>query len=276
MFKVIFLSINFTLCIAGICAQELYIFSNPASNIPARSLMMKAMGKSMVSYHNLEREYRFSPELQVGLHKNLMVTGAVSFSDMFFQNKQEFESFRFYAKYRFLSKDDIHSHFRMAFHTSYTWTNNPLVYQEINAEGDNTGWQSGLIATGLLNKLAVSGGVSYMQLQRGKRKINFGFPFSENALSYNLSAGYLLFPFNYKNYQQLNVNLYCELLGQQNVDINAGFLDVAPAIQFIIASKMRINAGARYQISGNAHRMAQQAYYLSMEYYILNFFRKKN
>jgi hypothetical protein len=115
-----------------------------------------------------------------------------------------------------------------------------------------------------------------MQLQKGKRKINFGFPFSENALSYNLSAGYLLFPFSYKNYQQLNVNLYCELLGQQNTDLNAGFLDVAPAIQFIIASKMRINAGARYQLTGSAHRMAEQAYYLSMEYYILNFFRKKN
>jgi hypothetical protein len=254
-------------------AQELYVFSNPASNIPARSLMLKAMGKSMVSYHNLEREYRISPEVQVGLHKNLMVAGGVSFSDMFFQNQQQFESFRFYGKYRFLSKDDIHRHFRMAVHGSYAWSNNPLVYQEMTMEGDNSGLQTGIIATGLINKLAVSGGVSYMILQGGARKINFGFPFSQQAMTYNLSAGYLLFPFTYKGYEQLNVNLYCELLGQKNTDLNTGFVDVAPAIQFIIASKMRINAGARFQINGNAHRMANEAIYISMEYNLLNIFK---
>jgi len=194
----------------------------------------------------------------------------VTTSNMFFQDQQQFESFRIYAKYRFLSKDELHRHFRMAVHSSYSWSNNPLVYQELNLEGDNRGWQSGIIATGLLNKLAVSGGLSYIHLQRGARKINFGFPFSEQALLYNVSAGYLLFPFKYKSYQQLNVNLYCEFLGQQNTDLQRGFIDVAPAIQLIVASKMRINAGARLQLSGNAHRMANEAVYVSLEYYILN------
>lgn len=257
-------------------AQELYMFTNPASNIPAKSIVLKAMGKTMKSYHNLEQEYRFSPECQVGINKKIMVSGGLSFSDMFFEEGHRFESFRLYTKYRFFSQDDVHRHFRMAVHATYSWSRNPLVYQELNLEGDNTGLQTGVIATGLVNKLAVSGGISYLQLLHDKRKINFGFPFSTNAIAYNLSAGYLLFPFSYKSYKQVNVNLYCELLGQRNTDLNVGFMDVAPAIQLILASKMRINAGARYQISGNAHRMAQQAYYLSMEYYILNFFRKKN
>jgi hypothetical protein len=273
MKRVVFFLVFMVWAISKVRAQELYVFSNPASNIPARSLMFKAMGKRMVSYHNLEREYRISPEVQVGLHKNLMVAGGVSFSDMFFQNQQQFESFRFYSKYRFLSKDDIHRHFRMAVHGSYAWSNNPLVYQEMNTEGDNSGLQTGIIATGLIDKLAVSGGLSYMQLQREARKINFGFPFSQQAITYNLSAGYLLFPFTYKGYEQLNVNLYCELLGQKNTDLNTGFIDVAPAIQFIIASKMRINAGARYQLKGNAHRMANEAIYVSLEYYLLNVFK---
>jgi hypothetical protein len=273
MNKGIILLFGLIITLSNVYAQELYVFSNPASNIPARSLVFKAMGKSMVSYHNLEREYRLAPELQAGILKNLMVSGAISLSDMFFQNEQEFESFRFYAKYRFLSKDDIHSHFRMALHASYVWSKNPLVYQELNTEGDNTGLQTGLIATSLINKLAISGGVSYMQLQSAKRKINFGLPFSENALSYNLSLGYLLFPFQYKDYQQINVNLYAEFLGQKNTDLDAGFLDVAPAIQFIIASKMRINAGARFQLAGNAHRMANEAIYVSLEYYLLNVFK---
>jgi hypothetical protein len=251
-------------------AQELYMFTNPASNIPAKSLVLKAMGKTMESYHNLEREYRFSPECQVGINKRLMVAGGLSFSDMFFEKGQRFESFRVYSKYRFLSKDDIHRHFRMAVHATYSWSRNPLVYQEMNLEGDNRGLQTGVIATGLVNKLAVSGGISYMQLLHDQRKINFGFPFSNQALTYNLSMGYLLFPFSYKSYQQVNVNLYCELLGQRNTDLNVGFMDVAPAIQFILASRMRINAGARYQLAGSAHRMTTQAYYLSMEYYLLN------
>ena len=251
-------------------AQELYMFTNPASNIPAKSIVLKAMGKTMKSYHNLEREYRFSPECQVGLNKNLMVAGGLSFSDMFFEDGQRFESFRVYSKYRFLSKDDIHRHFRMAVHATYSWSRNPLVYQEMNLEGDNAGLQTGIIATGLVNKLAVSGGVSYMQLFHDRRKINFGFPFSNNAIGYNLSAGYLLFPVSYKSFKQVNVNLYCEFLGQRNTDLNVGFMDVAPAIQLILASKMRINAGARYQLAGTAHRMTTQAYFLSMEYYLLN------
>jgi hypothetical protein len=77
----------------------------------------------------------------------------------------------------------------------------------------------------------------------------------------------------YKSYDQVNVNLYCEFLGQQNTDLNVGFIDVAPAIQLIVASRMRINAGARYQLAGSAHRMATEAYYVSLEYYLLNVFK---
>ena len=254
-------------------AQELYVLTNPASNIPAKSLVLKGMGKTVASNHHSGNEYRLSPECQMGLHKNLMLTGGVSFSDMYFRERQAFESFRLSAKYRFLSLDDVHRHFRMAAHAGYGWSDNPLVYQELNLEGDNGGWQTGLIATGLVNKLAVTAGFSYLNVLQNNRKIDLGFPFSTNALIYNLSAGYLLFPFRYKSYDQVNVNVYCEFLGQQNADLNRGFIDVAPAIQFIVASRMRINAGARYLLSGSAHRMATQAYYVSMEYYLLNVFK---
>jgi hypothetical protein len=251
-------------------AQELYVLTNPASNIPAKSLVLKGMGKVVPSVHHSGYEYRFSPEGQVGLHKNWMLTSGVSFSDMYFRQQQTFESFRVSAKYRFLSKDDVHRHFRMAAHAGYGWSDNPIVYQELSLDGDNGGWQTGLIATSLVNKLAVSAGVSYLNVLQTNRKIDMGFPFSKNALTYNLSAGYLLFPYRYKSYDQLNVNLYCEFLGQQNTDLNKGFVDVAPAIQLIIASRMRINAGARYQLAGSAYRMATQAYYVSVEYYLLN------
>ena len=265
----IFLLICLLSCQVGV-AQELYMFTNPASNIPAKAWVVKGMGKAIASSHHKGGEYRFAPECQVGLNKNWMVSGGLSFSDMFERSGLQFESFRGYAKYRFLSLDDVHRHFRMAVHGSYAWSNNPLRYQELNFEGDHSGFQWGIIGTGLVHKLAVSGGVSLLQRMGSQTKPALNVRVSDQAMGYHLSAGYLLFPLRYKDYRQVNVNLYVELLGQRNLDMKAGFMDVAPAIQFVFASRLRINAGARYQLYGSTSRMATQAAYLSMEYYFLN------
>lgn len=251
-------------------AQELYVFTNPASNIPAKALVIKLSSKTMKSYHNNEREFRFSPELQIGINKKLMLATGVSFSNMFFQSKQQFESARLYAKYRFYSRDDVHKHFRMAAYAMASLSNNPVVYQELNLDGDNSGVQLGIVATQLVNKFAASAGISYINQLEQKDKISFGIPFSNVAIQYNLSTGYLLFPFKYKNYEQVNVNLYCELLGQQNTDIQRGFVDLAPSLQFIIKSSTRLNFGSRFQLSGTAHRMANQSLFISIEHYFLN------
>lgn len=253
-----------------VSAQELYVYTNPASNIPAKSVVAKLSGKTMKAYHNNEREYRFSPEVQVGLSKNLMITAGTSFSDMFFQNSMQFESVRLYAKYRFLSKDNLHKHFRMAAFVMGAWSNNPLVYQELNLEGDNSGIQTGLIATQLVKKFAASAGVSWVRQLEQKNKINFGPAFSNHALQYNLSMGYLLFPRSYNSYNQTNLNLYCEFLGQQNTDIKAGFVDMAPSLQLIFKSSTRLNVGTRFQLTGTAHRMAKESVFISVEHYFLN------
>lgn len=250
--------------------QELYIFSNPASNIPAKTIVAKAGMKTMRSYHNNEREYRFMPELQLGLTKNWMLIGGVSFSNMFFQSKQQFESARLYTKYRFYSNDDVHKHFRAAIYASGAWSNNPLVYQELNLEGDNSGVQLGLVATQLVNKFAASAGVAYVRQLEKADKLDLGIPFSNQALQYNLSMGYLLFPRKYENYKQTNLNLYCEFLAQQSTDIKAGFIDIAPAVQLIFNSSTRFNVGARYQLAGDAHRMAERSVFISLEHYFLN------
>ncbi|TWI83928.1 hypothetical protein IQ13_2047 [Lacibacter cauensis] len=251
-------------------AQELYIFSNPASNIPAKALVAKVSTKTMRSYHNNEREFRFMPELQLGLSKNWMVTGNMSFSNMFFQSKQQFESARLYTKYRFYSNDEVHKHFRAAVYAAGAWSNNPLVYQELNLEGDNSGLQLGVVATQLVNKFAASAGVSYVRQLETKDKLNLGLQFSNHALQYNLSMGYLLFPLKYENYKQTNLNLYCEFLAQQNTDVKVGFIDIAPAVQLIFNSSTRFNVGARYQLTGNAHRMANRSVFISLEHYFLN------
>lgn len=258
------------LLVATAQTQELYIFSNPASNIPAKALVAKVSTKTMRSYHNNEREFRFMPELQLGINKNWMLTGNVSFSNMYFQSKQQFESARLYTKYRFYSNDEVHKHFRAAVYAAGAWSNNPLVYQELNLEGDNSGLQLGVVATQLVNKFAASAGVAYVRQLEKKDKLFLGYPFSNNALQYNLSMGYLWFPLKYENYKQTNLNLYCEFLAQQNTDVKVGFIDIAPAVQLIFNSSTRFNVGARYQLKGNAHRMADRSVFISLEHYFLN------
>ncbi|HMO32485.1 MAG TPA: hypothetical protein PKE63_07550 [Lacibacter sp.] len=253
-------------------SQELYVFSNPASNIPSHSLVAKTGIKTMRSVHSGNREYRLMPELQAGLTKNLMLAGSLNFSDMFFRNGLQWEGARLYTKYRFFSSDAVHRHFRLAAYAQGAWSRNPLVYQEFNLEGDNSGIQTGLIATQLVKKLAVSGGLSYVRQLEQKDKVSYGRPFSNEALQYNLSMGYLLFPRSYTSYQQTNLNLYCELLGQRNTDLGAGFTDLAPALQLIFNSRTRFNLGGRFQVAGNAHRMARESVFLSVEHYFLNAF----
>ncbi|MFN4284741.1 MAG: hypothetical protein ACK4E8_02135 [Lacibacter sp.] len=251
-------------------AQELYVFTNPASNIPARSLVLKTGSKTMRSYHNNNREFRVMPELQAGLTRNLMLSGSISFSDMFFERNFRYESARLYAKYRFYSADDVHRHFRMAAFATGSWSRNPLVYQEFNLEGDNSGIQAGIVATQLVQKFAASGGISFVRQLEQRDKIVFGRPFSNEAIQYNLSMGYLLFPRKYNSYKQTNFNIYCEVLGQQNTDLKAGFTDIAPALQLIFNSSTRLNAGARFQVLGTAHRMARESLFFSIEHYFLN------
>lgn len=254
----------------SLSAQELYVFTNPASNIPGKSLVAKLSSKSMVSYHNNQREYRVAPELQAGITKNLMLAGGVSFSNMFFEDAMRFESARLYTKYRFYSNDAAHRHFRAAVFAQGSWSNNPLVYQELNLDGDNSGFQLGLVGTQLVNKFAVSGGVSYVRQMENTNKIEYFRGFSDEAVQYSLSMGYLLFPRSYQSISQTNLNLYCEFLGQKNTDLDVGFLDIAPALQLIFNSRARVNLGGRFQLTGTAHRMAKESLFLSFEYYFLN------
>jgi hypothetical protein len=259
-----------TSCMQCISAQELYVFSSPASNLPSRSITAKVSAKSLVSYHNSERENRFMGEVQAGLSKNWMISGGISLSDMYFQKGQRFESCRLYTKYRFLSNDDIHRHFRMAAFVSGSWTRNPLVYQELSTDGDNKAIQAGFIATQLVRRLAISTTISHISLVGNFSKIELGFPFNRNIFQYSLSGGYLFFPLKYKSYKQVNLNGYLEFIGQYAISAKSGFIDAAPAVQLIFNSATRLNLGARFQLKGNLHRMANQSFFFSVEHTMLN------
>jgi hypothetical protein len=212
----------------------------------------------------------------VGVNKNLMLHLITTFANMHTADF-EFESVGFYAKYRFLSFDDIHKHFRLAAFADATHSVAPFHYDEISLMGDKSGVELGLIATQLWNKFALSGTIGHTQLLDESRKNDVIYVPARDysSLNYSLSAGYLLFPRNYTDYKQTNLNLYLELLGQKTLGEGRYYWDLAPAIQVIFNSNFKLNVGRRMQVSSDMNRMAENTWQISIERTFLNAFGKK-
>ena len=244
-------------------AQELFPYTEPASNMPAKSMSLKMNAMFGNGVHGDKIDQRYSPEVMFGLSKKWMLHAGLTFSNMY-ENFFYYESARVYAKYRFLSNDDVHKHFRMAAFATAAYSRNHLQHNELNLMGDHSGVQAGLIATQLWNKLAVSSTISYLQTIKNKNiEIDVFIP--GKSFNYTVSAGYLVFPFNYTSFKQTNFNVYAELLGQRALDMKKYVVDFAPGIQFIFNSNAKLNIGYRYQISGNMYRMAEKSWLVSFE-----------
>ena len=273
--RILFTTIFSIFICVGTKAQELYVFTEPASNMPAHSISAKYNGKFLENLHSGEFEQRHSPEIMFGLSKKWMVHVSGSFSDMYSSNLR-WESAKLYAKYRFLSLDDVHRHFRMAAFVQGSYSRNQPLYNELSLDGDQSGVQLGIIATQLINKLAVSATVSNVQVLHEERWDQFASPSPFKAIDYTFSAGYLILPFNYTSYNQTNLNIYVELLGQQTYDPKLYYIDLAPAIQLIFNSNTKLNIGYRFQLGGDmAHRMAEKSWQVGLERTFLNALRKK-
>lgn len=259
-------------------AQELYPYTEPASNMPAKSMSLKlgAMYGRGVLGNRIGQ--RYSPEIMFGLNKKWMLHAALSFSDMY-ETFFYYESARVYAKYRFLSKDGVHKHFRMAAFATAAYSRNHLQHNELNLLGDHSGLQAGIIATQLWNKLAISATISETEVFDWKRWDQiWSQQYAFEALNYSLSAGYLVLPRDYKNYNQTNLNIYAELLGGRNLDwkYEKYYLDLAPSVQLIFKSTSKLNLGYRFQLKSDIYRNMKNSWMVSYEYIFLNALQKKS
>ncbi len=272
----------FLILITGVLhAQELYVFTEPASNMPAKSIGIRlnnylypAHSNTELGINNNDVMYRINPELMWGVNKKLMVHFNMYASNMH-QNYFRFEGSSMYLKYRFLSIDNNHRHFRLATYIKGSLINNQIQYNELNLSGDNSGAAAGIVATQLLNKLALSFTGGYI---KGFNNIKNDFTSVQatNSLNYSLSSGYLFFPFKYKNFNQPNLNFYTEFLGKYNPETHEHFIDFAPALQIIIKSRMRIDIGYTKQLAGNMQRINNQSFILRFEYNIFNAYKSKS
>jgi hypothetical protein len=265
MTKKVWLTLCMLVWVCAALAQELYVNTEPASNMAAKSLGIRLENEG---YFKPEFKNRNILELMYGLNKNLMVHSSLYLSN-YYQGKQQFEGVSAYAKYRLYSADSVQKHFRLAAFIKVASINNPIPNQEIALEGDNSGLQGGLVATQLLHKLALSGSASYLRAMQNRGGYE---PVTRNSIAYTLSAGYLLYPRKYTGYGQTNVNLYAELLGKTNPGRGQHYLDIAPAVQFIFNSTLRVDLSYRTPLTNRMVRNTQNMYLIRVEYNLFNLF----
>ncbi|AYL98553.1 hypothetical protein [Mucilaginibacter celer] len=247
-------------------AQELYVNTEPASNMATNSLGLRLENQG---YFKPDFKNRSTFEGMYGLSRSVMVHGSL-YTSNYYSSGQHFEGGSVYAKFRFLSVDTVQQHFRGAVFAKVSSINNPIVNQEITLEGDNSGLQSGVVFTQLLHKLALSGSVSYLHAFDNRGGYSLPDGQARNAAAYTLSGGYLLLPRKYRDYSQTNLNLYVELLGKTNPGKGQSYLDVAPAVQFIFNSTFRLDFSYRTPIYNDMVRNTKNMYLIRLEYNLFN------
>ena len=263
-----FLVIILVIFATNVSAQELFVVTEPASNMPTGSIGLRLAQSLMKERFKPGNNYHMMPEVMWGANKNLMVHVAGFISN---RNRDLVtEGGSFYAKYRFLSKDDIHQHFRMAAFGRLSVNNSDIHQEEINTMGHNSGFETGLVATQLLNKVAISASSSFEKATDNTEINKFPTTQSNSATNYTLSFGRLMYPNKYKNFKQTNINLMVEFMGQTLNDNGKSFLDVVPSIQFIINSQARIDVAYIKEIYSNILRTAPNGLYLKLEYSFFN------
>lgn len=266
-----YLSIVFLLFVSlATNAQELFVFTEPASNAPAGSIgarLGQSLMKNQIDGGNI---YSLSPEITWGMNKSLMFRASGYFDNS--TNKLDATGAGLYAKYRFYSVDDMQSHFRMAAFGRYSWNNSMINHEDIDLGGLNTGYEAGLNATQLIHKVAISSTVSYAHAQANN---DFKFPdeFGANAVNYTLSAGRLMYPKKYTSFKQTNINLMLEFAGQANTDTGKSYLDIMPSVQFIVNSQMRIDLAYKKELYNKMDRFISDGAFLKLEYTFFNAFK---
>lgn len=253
-------------------AQELFTYSEPASNMPAKSFALRANNYLMRNKASGNYSYGFAPEILFGISKKVMLHAETFFgNDM---NNFKLDGGSLYAKYRVFSEDEVHSHFRISVYGKAAISNVSIMQPALDLTGRNTGIEGGAVVTKLINRLALSAGSSFVKGFNNAGGNKFPAPFEgRNAVNYNLAAGRLLFPIEYKSYRQTNINVMLEILGQTNIAAGSSYIDIAPSLQFIFLSTVRVDAGYRFPIVKSLYRISEQSFLLRAEFNFFSFFK---
>lgn len=256
-------------------AQELFTYTEPASNMAAKSIGLRLntmLGKNVdgTTMVGVNPEIMFGISRKIMIHANAYVTNNPTSKTT---NDLAYNGAGFYVKYRFFSVDEVHSHFRLAAFAKAATSNMLINQPAINLNGNNTGYEAGVVATKLVNKVAFSASAGYVKAFSNKNeKFHYGSNASQ-AFEYTLSLGKLMLPKEYTDYNQTNLNMMVEMLGQFNPALDIGYLDIAPSLQLIIKSRIRVDAGYRFPVNNNLFRTSPRGFLLRLEYNIFNAYK---
>lgn len=257
-------------------AQELFPLSEPASTMPGKTLGVKAFVQGYQEVNTYTR-YMTMLRLMYGITPKLTVmldaTGSNHHSKLLPPDFPDhntpqvgvklpylFNGVHAYAKYRFLSIDGEKKHLRVAAYAEYSYLNVAHDEAEPNLLDDTKGFGGGVIGTYLHNKFAVSGtaGLIFPSQYQGDvpdfipglpgipATVKYG-----RALAYSVSFGYRILPLKYKNYDQLNLNLYCEFLGKAYEKARVYFDNIG-------------QPGTPYEITGTGMQALAKGHYIEM------------
>lgn len=259
----------FLLCTSlQINAQELFVMTEPASNMPTGSIGVRTMNSFMFEKDGT-LNYHIMPEIMWGASAKWMFH-LQSFHSNRSTGGLKTEGGSLYAKYRFFSSDDIHKHFRMALYGRYSKNRADIHQEEIETMGHNTGYELGFVATKLVNKVAVSSSVSFEKALDNMPNYKFPATQSNHCTNYTLSIGKLTYPKSYNSFKQTNINLMCEFLGQTLNQNGKSNLDIVPSVQFIIRSQARIDLAYRKELYSSMTRTAPNGFMIKFEYTFFN------
>jgi hypothetical protein len=251
-------------------AQELFSYTEPASNMAANSIGLRLTQSIMKDDQSSDLNSHLMPEFMIGLSRKIMFHAEAFLS--YGNSVLKSEGGAVYMKYRFYSVDDIHSHFRMAAFGRLSFNNSEVHQTSIDLNGHNSGYEIGVISTKLINKVAISTSASFVNAKDNSNGNKFKVvdKNSRDAVNYTFSLGKLLIPKEYISYNQTNINVMAELIGQTNLSSRMSNLDIAPVIQFIIKSKMRIDLGYRFTLSNQLYRKYPEGGMIRFEYNLFN------
>lgn len=250
-------------------SQEMFSATEPASNRAVGSIGFRVDNSMMDEVNTSKINYHLIPEIMFGISKKFMAS-----SNVFFSNRTKVfraEGGSIYAKYRFLSKDAVQKHFRMAAFGRLSYNNSDIHQEEINMNGHNSGVEIGAVATQLLRKVAISSTISYLKAtdNGNNNKFIYGLDKSK-AVNCTVSFGKLMLPKEYRDYRQTNLNLMLEFLSQLNTETGKYYIDMASSVQLIFNSQSRVDVGCRRQLSSTLLRTAPNGFFVRLEYNFFN------
>ena len=307
-------------------AQELFPISDLASSVPKGALGVKVFDEGYQEtdlYRNLA-----GLKLLYGVTSKLSVAATATLSDIhektlpfdFITHNHGvkgdtgstntpvagipypyvFNSVDLYAKYRFFTEDAQNNHLRMAAYGEASYVAVPSHEAEPDLVMHTSGFGAGAIATYLNHHFAVSltAGVILPLEYKGNTYDKYGgiYPTTiqyGNAVNYDLSFGYLLFPRKYTDYHQTNINIYCEFFGKAygaaqitqkdgpyswaaTLDLpnttpilKAGYyLDAAPGVQLILNSTYRVELATAFPFIHQSYDHLYPYYLLAVQRYL--------